>query len=161
MDFTIRKMQTEDTKAVRKIAIEGWHNTYESIIPLEIQDDFLEAAYNEKMLIKRAENTNFYVAEREGKILGFANFSSVKKERVVELASIYTLPNEKYKGIGTALIQYAIKDIQPKKIYVSVESLNTVGLKFYEAKNFKIEKEYDDIFNGHVLKTTRMYLDME
>lgn len=47
-----------------------------------------------------------------------------------------------------------------KEIYVDVEKDNTIGKTFYERKGFQIVKEYDDNFNGHILRTVRMVLEV-
>lgn len=160
MTVTIRTMKDEDIQAVRKVAMDSWHNTYEKIIPRNIQDDFLNMAYNENMLKKRKENSYFYIAEKDNKVVGFANFSQLKTDNVVELVAIYLAESEKNNGIGTALLDHGIAEINPEKIYVSVEKLNEAGLAFYKAKNFVEESEYDDNFNGHILKTTRLFLEV-
>lgn len=45
-----------------------------------------------------------------------------------------------------------------KEVYLDVEKDNTIGTNFYKAKGFKIVDEYDDNFDGHILKTVRMVL---
>ena len=45
-----------------------------------------------------------------------------------------------------------------KEIQLDVEKENIIGTTFYKAKGFKIVDEYDDDFDGHILKTVRMEL---
>lgn len=45
-----------------------------------------------------------------------------------------------------------------KEIQLDVEKENIIGTAFYKAKGFKIVDEYDDDFDGHILKTVRMEL---
>lgn len=71
----------------------------------------------------------------------------------VELAAIYLYPEIQGKGIGTALLQQAVKDLEGiKEIYINVEKENKIGMNFYEAKEFEIVNESDEEFNGHILK---------
>lgn len=161
MPLQIRLMEKQDITAVKEIAIESWHNTYEKIIPRNVQDDFLSLAYNENVLLKRMESTPFYIAEDNNRVVGFANFSQLKPSKEVELSAIYVLPKHKNKGIGSQLLKQGIQDIIPEKIFVSVETENEGAKNFYLAKDFVILDEFDELFNEHLLKTTRMSLEVK
>lgn len=153
----IREMRDADIQKVQEIAKVSWHDTYEGIIPLNIQDNFLEFAYNDAQMKRRLEQSVIYVAEVEGQVVGFANYSQISKEGKVELSAIYLHPNSQGVGIGTALLKEAAVNLQGlKEIYINVEKENQIGLNFYEAKGFEIIDEFDDDFDGHILKTIRM-----
>ncbi|MFS0824705.1 N-acetyltransferase family protein [Bacillus sp. 1P02SD] len=159
MNFSIRKMHHEDTKQVQDVAKTTWNATYEGIIPLEVQNNFLKSAYNDERMKQRLERSFIFVAEVDGRVVGFANFSPVSGDGKVELGSIYLYPEYQGKGIGSALLQQGIKDLDGvKEIYINVEKDNKIGKTFYEAKEFEIVKEFDDEFDGHILKTVRMAL---
>ncbi|WP_207308554.1 GNAT family N-acetyltransferase [Bacillus timonensis] len=159
MNFSIRKMHHEDTKQVQDVAKTTWHATYEGIIPLEVQNNFLKSAYNDERMKQRIERSFLFVAEVDGSVVGFANFSPVREDGKVELGSIYLYPEYQGKGIGSALLQQGIKDLDGvKEIYINVEKDNKIGKTFYEAKGFEMVKEFDDEFDGHILKTVRMAL---
>jgi len=157
MNITIRKMRYEDTKQVQSIAKTTWNATYEGIIPLEVQKNFLKLNYSDESMKLRIERSIVYVAEVEGKVVGFANYSIVRDGGKVELAAIYLYPEFQGKGIGTVLIQQAVKElIGIKEIYINVERDNKIGMNFYGAKGFEIIKESDVEFDGHTLKQVRM-----
>jgi len=157
MDITIRKARYKDTKQVQFISKESWHATYKGIIPLEVQDNFLKSAYNDDQMKLRLERSILYVAEVEDEVVGFANYSYVQKGGKVELGAIYLLPEFQGKGIGSALLQQAIDELEDvKEIYINVERDNKIGRTFYEAKGFEIVKEFEDELYGHILKTVRM-----
>jgi len=158
MQFTIRKMVHEDITQVQNVAKITWHATYEGIIPSEVQEKFLKAAYNEGTIQQRLERTTLFVAEVEGRVVGFANFSPVSDGKV-ELGAIYLYPEHQGKGIGSALLQKGIQDLEGvTEIYINVEKENEIGKTFYEAKGFEVVSEFDDDFDGHLLKTIRMVL---
>ncbi|HZG59256.1 MAG TPA: GNAT family N-acetyltransferase [Anoxybacillus sp.] len=159
MEFIIRQMQKEDIQQVRQIAKTSWNYTYKGIIPLEIQESFLKSAYNDDMMQRRLERSFIFVSEVDGKVVGFANFSPVKEERETELLAIYLLPEYHRKGIGTALLKEGIKNLEGvKEVFVNVEKDNQIGTNFYKAKGFEVVSEFDDDFDGHILKTVRMVL---
>lgn len=159
MAYVIRDMQQEDIKQVQDVAKTTWNATYEGIIPSEAQENFLKSAYNVEMMKQRLERSILYVAEVEGRVVGFANFSPVREDGKVELGAIYLYPEQQGKGIGSALLQKGIKDLDGvNEIYINVKKDNKIGTTFYEAKGFEVVKEFDDDFDGHIRKTVRMVL---
>ncbi|MFJ7744513.1 GNAT family N-acetyltransferase [Peribacillus sp. NPDC097295] len=159
MEFTIRNMEVDDIPHVQSVARTSWHSTYEGIIPIDIQERFLQYAYSDDMMRKRIEQSFFYVSEVAGQVVGFAAFSPVKEGGKAELAAIYFYPEYQGKGMGTALLQAGIKhSIGMKELFINVEKENEVGTAFYRAKGFEVVSEFDDDFDGHVLKTVRMVL---
>lgn len=159
MGFTIREMQQEDIKHVQDVARITWNATYEGIIPRTVQDNFLKGAYGDDSMKRRLDQSFLFVAEIDNKVVGFANFSPVKEDGVVELGAIYLYPEYQGKGIGSALLQKGSQGLEGvKEIYINVEKDNKIGKNFYEAKGFEVVKEFDDDFDGHVLKTVRMVL---
>lgn len=159
MNYKIREMLIEDTNQVQDVAKKSWNATYKGIIPDNIQENFLKGAYNDEMMQKRLIHSLMLVAEVENKIVGFANFSPVNKKGEVELSAIYLYPEYQGYGIGSALLDKGVSNLENiKEIYLDVEKDNTIGTNFYKAKGFKIVDEYDDNFDGHILKTIRMVL---
>lgn len=152
-------MITGDIEQVQAVAKESWHATYEGIIPREIQQNFLNGAYSDEMMERRMEHSLMLVAEAENTIAGFANFTPVNQQGQTELSAIYLLPQYQDEGIGSALLNTGVKKLENlKEIQLDVEKENIIGTAFYKAKGFKIVDEYDDDFDGHILKTVRMEL---
>lgn len=159
MDFMIRRMIKEDIQQVQNVAKVSWNETYEGIIPFAVQENFLKAAYNDEMIEKRIEGSLLLVAVAEESIVGFANFSTVNNEGAAELSAIYLYPKLQGKGIGTALLQEGIKSLEDvREVYINVEKENKIGKTFYEAKGFELVEEFEEDFDGHILKTVRMLL---
>lgn len=154
-------MITGDIEQVQAVAKESWHATYEGIIPREIQQNFLNGAYSDEMMERRMEHSLMLVAEAENTIAGFANFTPVNQQGQTELSAIYLLPQYQGEGIGSALLNTGVKKLENlKEIQLDVEKENIIGTAFYKAKGFKIVDEYDDDFDGHILKTVRMELTL-
>ena len=156
MEITV--MESKDIKEVKNIAEISWHDTYDGIIPVEIINNFLNAAYNEDALSHRLKASPFYVVKVDNKVLGFANFSNKHDNEDIELAAIYLNPSNQNQGLGSALLEYGCKQLKPNNVLVSVESENRKGKDFYLKKGFEIIEEFDDEFDGHILKTVRMSL---
>lgn len=161
MNITIRLMEAKDIEQIQHIAKTAWHATYEGIIPQSIQDKFLAVAYNVERLFQRMQQSIVYVAEIEDTVSGFANYSPIDESGTSELAAIYLLPSSQGKGVGTALLQRAIQDFSNlKEIHLTVERDNSIGMNFYVAKGFKIVEEFEEDFEGHVLQSVRMVLEV-
>lgn len=93
-------------------------------------------------------------------MLGFANFSNKKENGDVELAAIYLHPDHQKQGLGSALLAFGCKQLNPEHVFVEVESDNIKGKSFYEKKGFNVVDTFDDNFDGHILKTVRMSLNL-
>lgn len=75
--------------------------------------------------------------------------------------AIYILPETQGKGIGSALLQQGIQMFSEiKSLIVCVERENTTGMSFYQARGFVRIAEYDDLFDGHILKTIKLSLKL-
>lgn len=135
MTYVIREMKQEDIHAVQSVAKIAWHDTYEGIIPREIQDSFLDEAYSDEKMKYRLENTHLFVAEEEGEVIGFANFSPVRLQNEAELGAIYLLPDQQGKGIGSALLQRGLTVLKGiRKLYIHVEAANEKENVFMKRK---------------------------
>lgn len=160
MNYKIRNMTEDDIPKIQHIAKLSWHDTYEEIIPLHIQDNFLEMAYSISMLEKRLALTNMYVAEFDDQVVGFADFSK-DENGIVELTAIYLLLDYRNLRIGSALIKHGISRMEGIKfIDVVVEKENKVGYNFYKKFGFVVQNEFEDDFDGHILQSVRMRLTL-
>src|SRR5690625_7852609 len=101
---------------------------------MEIQEKFLQSAYSDDMMVRRLETSLLLVAEQDNKVVGFANFSTVK-DKQSELAAIYLYLSYQGRGIGTDLLQQGICHLENEnKISVQVVKDNEVGMNVNKAK---------------------------
>lgn len=161
MSFQIRDMKEEDIKEVQQVAKTSWNDTYRGLIPEYIQENFLNSAYSDEMMKRRLAVSSLYVAEADGKIVGFTNFSKVKEGGKVELGAIYLLPVIQGKGVGTALVNEGIEKAKnASKVFINVEKENEKGVNFYKAKDFKTLSEFEEDLEGHMTTMVRMVKDL-
>ena len=159
MPLIIRDAQLEDSNAIQKIAQVTWNHTYDGLIPLEIQNDFLQSAYSDRAMKHRVENTLLIVAELDEEVVGYANV--FVNEQGAELGAIYIYPEFQGRGIGTEMLKTVIGKVPGhSQLRVSVESGNTIGENYYIAKGFTLVEELEEDFAGHKLKTKRMVLEI-
>lgn len=155
-------MKQDDIAAVQQIAKLSWHDTYEGIIPIEVQVLFIERTYSKAMMMKRLEKTSMYVAIHNDEIVGFANFTRIDNDGDVELTAIYLLPSHQHLGYGKKLLIEGLHNIQnAQQLLVYVESDNQKGRAFYERNNFICMEEFDEFFEGHPLSTSKYVYNLK
>lgn len=152
----IRATTLDDISIIQQIAKVSWNDTYQNIIPDDIQTLFLEKAYSPMMIVKRIEKTIFLIAEYEGNPIGFANFTYTDEDGDAELTAIYVLPEYKHSGYGKELLLAGLNHMPAgRQLFVYVESENNNARRFYENFGFECLEEFDEYFEGHPLSTAK------
>ena len=80
-------------------------------------------------------NRNFYVAEEDGKVVGYA-IGDARRHLIVSIA---VHPDYRRRGIGTKLMESILKNMHGYAI-LQVRASNNEAIKFYKKLGF-IEKE--------------------
>lgn len=155
----IRRMTDDDIVAVREVALASWKETYASLFPVEVQEDWFERTYSAAMLSKQIEKTHMYVIEEQQTICGFVSFTKVDEDGDAELTALYILPAKMNRGYGTQLVQHGLQELSVtgQQLHVYVESTNEIARTFYEKIGFLRVDEFDEYFEGYEV-TTVQYL---
>ena len=153
MNYVIREMKKEDSKAVSHVITVGWNETYPGIVP----DSFLkELIENEEGRAKRMYNTfdekddDVLVLEVDGEVVGFERFGKYREDdyqNAGEIYALYIIGKYKGSGYGKKLVNEAIK-ILKEKGYTSIligcldgnpsnEFYKHIGGKFVKTGTFK------------------------
>src|SRR5699024_9929891 len=128
MAFIIGKMKKEDTKQVQDVAKKCWKSTYNQIIPRNIQERLLKAAYSDEMVERRRQESFIFDGKMESEVVGVVNNTPVNDEGQAKLGGIYIHANSQNKGIGTALLQKGFEVlVGVREIYIDVEKDNNIG----------------------------------
>ncbi len=163
MGAQIRRMNTGDIAAVQAVARTTWARTYQGIIPEDAQEAFLSHAYSTESSKRRIEQGIFFVAEQDGRIVGFANFVKAPEsgDDTVELAAIYVLPEQQGQGVGTGLLTAGIRAVPGvSRVTVRVNRDNQAGRRFYEARGFRFDRDLVETFFGHEQHLVEMVLQV-
>ena len=154
----VREAQVSDIAVIQGIARETWAETYEGVIPPEVQELALASWYATDS-IKSQLNANrgtFLVAEDPaGACIGFAQFVR-HPDGLGELTRIYVLPSRHGEGFGFHLLQAGLSWLRGqgvRTLVVAVEEQNPSGRRFYERNGFTEHRTQTDEMFGHELAT--------
>ena len=143
MKEVIRKARIEDSYSIAKIKVESWRVAYKGIVCDEYLSNLSIEKEDEKL--KKFEYVPpFYVYEENNIIKGFVwcgqviEYDNIVDTDVFEIFAIYVNMEDKCRGIGTKLINFAkneAKNENCSNVYLWCFKDNIYGRKFYE-KNF-------------------------
>lgn len=91
-NIIIRKAKLEEAETIIDINIEVWNTTYKGLIPQEIIDmlQIKSPARIEKNQKDIKEKGNVFVAEVNGKIVGYSSYGKTRDENFPDTGEIYT-----------------------------------------------------------------------
>ncbi|USK47893.1 GNAT family N-acetyltransferase [Bacillus sp. CMF12] len=156
--MNIRKAVLNDAKGIAEVHVDSWRTTYKNIIPDEFLNN-LSYQRREELWINNIPKGNVFVAENDkGEIVGFSSGgierSGKYKEYQGELSSIYILKEFQGQGIGKALTNPVIKELEKlgiNSMLVFVLEENDSRL-FYETIGGKIIDKIEVEIAGKKLK---------
>lgn len=162
----IRKLELGEMALVQAIAHDTWPNTFKEILSKEQIKYMLEWMYNIQTLEKQFKaGHQFYVAEKEGKELGFIGIEFNHPDKnTAKIHKIYILPEAQGFGLGKLLIQKAIEISKEKgltELMLNVNRFNK-AVAFYRYIGFNVVKEEDiDIGEGYLMEDFVMSLPIK
>ncbi|WP_203248146.1 GNAT family N-acetyltransferase [Sporosarcina beigongshangi] len=152
----IRLMTAKDSAHVQHIARVTWYETYNGLIPEDIQKKFIDRSYSNAMMLKRMEKSTVLIAECEGMPIGFANFTKKDEDGDSELTAMYILPSHQSIGYGEKLLKHALSMLSgAQQFFVYVDGRNSNGRAFYEKHGFELLDVFEEYFEGHLVETAQ------
>ncbi len=167
----IRPAEEKDAPQIAKVHVRTWQCAYKGQIP----DSYLDSLSVEKRtkgwkesLSKSEPETQTFVAESDGKILGFVSAGSCKDKKmppeIGELWAIYVDQDHMGKGVGSLLLKNSLnylRELKFTKAVLWVLTSNSRSRGWYESKGWKIEgKTKIDSSRGFKLHETRYIIDL-
>lgn len=141
--MTVRVATGADAEAIERIRIRGWQTAYRHVFPPE-ELDLMELDWSRwtARLEGPASDSTTFVAEREGRILGFASIGPSRDELDAgELYAIYVDPDAWSSGVGRALIEHAedrlVEEYDELMLWVLDD--NPRARRFYERAGWHAE----------------------
>jgi [ribosomal protein S18]-alanine N-acetyltransferase len=120
IEYKIRAAKSDDLEKIYRIESEAYRS------PWSVEGLVSEVA---------SQNSRFFVAEQDGKILGYILIWIVLDE--LHLLKIATASTYRRHGIASALIDYVVKEFKRASIlYLEVREKNTIARNFYKKLGF-------------------------
>ena len=140
--ISLRRPTLDDSVAIARVQALSWQATYRGMVPDEFLDTIDVDAWAKRhrgTMSKDPENFASYVAEEDGKIVGWALGGPNRDQRMIysaELFTIYLLPGYERRGIGRMLMNAMAKALMSfgfDSMVVWVLTDNNEAREFYEA----------------------------
>lgn len=162
MNLVVRKATQNDIEAIQEISKITWADTY-TFLPNGQMEFMLDWMYSSSSLLKQMNNGHqFFVAEYENKIVGFAS-TSLQELNIYKLNKLYVLPIIQKIGAGKALLKRVVafaKENSAKEIQLQVNRNNNAK-DFYLKQGFVVLYEADfEIGNGYFMNDYVMSLTL-
>ncbi len=143
----------QDIPVIAELAHIIWQQHYPSIISQDQIDYMLEKMYSADSLKEQIQikKHRFFLLHLSNEAIGFLSMHEEAKDEWF-LNKFYINQHKACKGLGSAALQMIIKQLQVKKITLTVNRQNYKSINFYFKNGFVIERVADfDIGNGYVM----------
>src|SRR5918993_3640810 len=113
-ELVIRLADADDINTIGFLAQQIWPHAYGSILKQEQITYMLKLFYNPDALIEQMQKQKhqFVMAELDEEPVGFASFGAQAEAGIYKLHKLYVLPGNQGKGLGKALLDFVIAEIQ-------------------------------------------------
>jgi len=149
-----------DFRLISELAKDIWTEHYTPIIGIDQVNYMLEKFQSENALKDQVliNNYKYFTIDNQSDPIGYL---SIKKEEAsLFLSKIYIKATSRGQGIGKRsmnFIETQAKNLNCKKIYLTVNKYNTDSIKAYQKIGFnKIEELVINIGNGYVMDDYKM-----
>ena len=162
----IRDGIKEDAEIIAKIKIDNWRKTYSKIFPEDFLNN-LDVTKEKEKYLNNLKNKNIIIYEKEEKPIAYCYYGKSEntkfKDYEGEVFALYVENNCQEHGVGTKLLQYAIKDLakESKKIFLWCAKENTRAISFYKKNGFKIIGEEIENIGGKNVEKVALGISLE
>jgi ribosomal protein S18 acetylase RimI-like enzyme len=142
--LSVRTASVGDARSIAAIGDVAFRAAHDSVVGPSAAAEIVRQTYSIEALTAcitlcaTADDAHFLVAEDDGKVVGYVHYDSEGPEP--ELHRIYTDPNRKRGGIGSALLQELHSRLGPGSSYVLLVAEDNLDAQaFYERHGFVFE----------------------
>lgn len=163
----IFKAEIQDSLQIAQIIKDGWNTAYKGIISDEFLKNMNTETLSENWKKSIQDNKNIYVYKEKDEILGVIRFGRAGEavtEKTGEIEVLYVRPDQKRKGIGTQLLNFAkheLKKMGHDKMIIWCLKGNKQGSNFYKKAGGEKIKERDYIIRGIKVREEGFYYDLK
>lgn len=144
----IRSADSDDFDAIKAIARETWHDTYDEL-EADVIDRTVDDWYTDDTMPLEAPGTVVLVAERGGGIVGFTH--AVAQGERADVLRMYVHPDHQGEGIGTELHERLLAELETydvDEIRALDFAFNDASRRFYEGLGFERADSGEVVIDG-------------
>lgn len=138
--MNIRKATLGDIPALGKLLTTVWQATYRGIFPESFLDHLEDEKWHNGLAQSIEKNAALYLAESaEGRVVAMVAFGEARLAEFgqAEIYSINVLPEFQRQGVGVALLEFALAELQQAEaVYLHVVKQNVTAQAFYAKHGF-------------------------
>ncbi len=163
MKYQIRWATIDDAQEIADVHAKSWQAAYQDIIPSEVLEKMTSRNREERFKndIEKQPQVHAVLVVNQ-KVIGFIALGESRAEdysdSVGEIWAIYLLPSYWRQGLGTALLEWGIEELEKReyeKITLWVLEKNAESRRFYKKMGFVDEGTRREVKIGKILNKVR------
>ncbi len=148
LTVNIRHWQGTDLPAVKSIGWITWQATYLGLVPRADLEAYHREHYSQAKLKQKFRNHIGFVADANGRTVGYSLAVVLKDLKRYQITSMYVLPEYQGHKIGAGLLQHQMETARERgysRLWLGVIVQNTRSLEWYRRQGFVFTEK--EIFN--------------
>jgi hypothetical protein len=142
MTQLVRRWTLNDLTVIQDVLWKTWVDSYKPFIPeSDLKSYFTEHCdLNELTSLFHNPMADGYVAEIDGKVVGFMRTAREPEENRYYVSSLYVLPNYQERGLGHELMRRAAEEAKALKldrVWIGVMVQNRRTVEWYDKMGYK------------------------
>ena len=147
---SIRAATREDARSIAEVHVASWREAYSELIDLDavgesMDVDARERSWAERIPLVGAEGFRTWVAESDGRIVGFSFTQPTEDDdlnplEIAELVALYLAPDHLGVGVGKALLDRAVAGMRSQGFLQAtlwVLEENARAIRFYRREGWR------------------------
>jgi GNAT superfamily N-acetyltransferase len=161
---TVRRATAADARSIAEVHVRTWQGAYRHAFPTEVLDSLDVDRYTQGWRRWLSEDAPAWVAEEDGRVIGFASAGASRDEEdVAELYTIYVLPESWGSRAGHELMRAVIdwflaEEYTNAMLWVLAD--NPRARRFYEREGWRVDGRRTDEFHGVQVEEARYRLTL-
>jgi diamine N-acetyltransferase len=143
MGYTVRRWTLDDLSLIQDVLWKTWLDSYSPFIPEEDLRAYFAEHYDLDSLRTLFHNpmADGFVAEEDGKVVGFMRTARDPEENRYYVSSLYVLPQYQTKGLGKSLMKRAAQEAKAfhlDRLWIGVMVQNHHTVDWYKSMGYQV-----------------------
>lgn len=162
--MAIRSATEDDIDGVRRVAEASWERDHPGVVTRETAREAVDDWYTPDRLEAALHRGRvlLLVAERDGRIAGFAHATWTDADEMGHILRLYVHPDSRRAGVGGRLLEATcteLFDLGLDRITATVLVENEIGNEFYRSFGFEPDGEEETTIGEETHRENRYLLE--